>query len=621
MVNDTERARGILLRIFVFLLTYLVVLGWGLSAIKALNWMFPLAAIGLAGAVLVGGRLAGSLRNLWRGAAEPLSFWPTILVGMLAFIAAILYPPTMLDSLTYRLPRIWLWLQEGRIHHILSAEPRLNYMPQVWELATLPLVQLAGDRLVWVWTFGSWMVLHWVAYDWALDVSREVNKARRMAFIASTSTFAVLQACSSASDLFATALVVLSLRYVVAFEQTRDWRHISWAVLSLGLTAGAKPHFSVLVLPLAIWFLAAPSKPWRAFRWAWAPVLIPLWLLCSPAPTFALNYRTYGTWAGPGQDHSMTGEGPAGNLVLGTTMVVWQSVQPPVNPLATTISKSLAATVAGTDANKLVPRFSLRVPLLQMVDSAAMGLVLSVLMVAGIGTALRRDRRLLISWRGLALLAGLLGIGLALSRFVSGSSGRAFTGFLYLALPLALVGWQRLTARMLQLGVYFSLGSSLLALVFNPARPLWPAAQVQRMLTDSPRFHRFAEMVDPYLLFQERATTGEKLARAIPANESVVVINAEDRPLLPLFQPYSRPRTVLFLPPQATPAELKQRQANYVIVCPTAEENYPELCDYVERSGAYEMVLAADYTSKLNKGAETWRLYRRARLPRPALPD
>src|SRR5258706_9278904 len=116
----------------------------------------------------------------------------------------------MLDSLTYRLPRIWLWLQEGRVHHVLSAEPRLNYMPQVWELATVPLIQIAGDRLVWFWTFASWIVLYLVAYDWALDVSNEVKKSQKMAFIASTSAFAVLQAGSSATDLFATALVVSS---------------------------------------------------------------------------------------------------------------------------------------------------------------------------------------------------------------------------------------------------------------------------------------------------------------------------------------------------------------------------------------------------------------------------
>jgi hypothetical protein len=41
------------------------------------------------------------------------------------------------------------------------------------------------------------------------------------------------------------------------------------------------------------------------------------------------------------------------------------------------------------------------------------------------------------------------------------------------------------------------------------------------------------------------------------------------------------------------------------------KEQYPELCGYVEQSGDYELVLSHDYTSKLVRGPEPWKLFRR----------
>ena len=48
-----------------------------------------------------------------------------------------------------------------------------------------------------------------------------------------------------------------------------------------------------------------------------------------------------------------------------------------------------------------------------------------------------------------------------------------------------------------------------------------------------------------------------------------------------------------------------------MIVGGGADETYPEICDYLEKSGDYILVLSHDYTSKLIRGAETWKLYRR----------
>jgi hypothetical protein len=581
--------------------------------------MWVASIVGLAVVVVLTGRWSGSWSNLAAGLAEPLRFGPAILVMLTMLVGGCLHQPTMLDSLTYRLVQILIWLQDGHIHHIMSGDDRLNYMPQTWGICTMPLVQLAGDHLVWLWGVFSWVVLYLFAYDLALNVSKEVKKSRVMAFIGSTTSFAVLQGESSANDLFAGVMMLMALRSVMAFERTRDRWEIHWAVLSFCLAAGTKPHFSVFGLPLTLWFLFAPSRPWRAFCWSWLPVLLPIWLLCSPVPSFVLNYETYGSLAGPGQDYSMKGKGPMTNIPLGSAMIVWQSVQPPVNPAAPLFNRWFNRIIDLSKLKQSVPRFQLRASPLCSVDGASLGLLASVLFAAGVILALKRVPGTWRSWQMLAMAAGLLCILLALSRFVSGASGRAYCGFLYFALPLAIVGWNSLRPGTLKLSWSLCLLNAMFLLVFNPERPLWPVKWVDRKLDDFPRLSWLGSLdqaLEPYYKFSERATTGEELVRILPVGEvEIVVLAGEDRPLLPLFRPYFSGRKLVFLPRHSKPEKLNAVAANYVIVGGAAAEMYPELCDYLEKSGDFTLVLSRDYVSKLARGPETWKLYRRVGAP------
>ena len=609
-MTNTTLGRTAWMRAFVCLVVCLTVAGWGLSCLGKLAWQEWLSLACLPVAVAVARRGAGSWNNLWASAREPLAFWPFSLVAVLVLVAAVAYPPTMLDALTYRLPRILLWLQDNSVHHFQTAESRLNYMPQGWGLVTLPLIQLAGDRLVALWNYASWVVFYFIAFDWALEISGSLSKSRAMAFIASTSTFAVLQACEATSDLFTTTLVLLGLRFVMQFERTRNWWEIPSAGLCLLLAADSKPHVLVLVLPLTIWFFMSFSTPWKSFRWRWLPALIPLWLICSPAVSWILNFETYRNWSGV-RDSSFAGS-LVWNLSLGTVMSFWQWIQPPVNPLALVLNSRLDLVISHLGICNLLPRFTLKSYPISFVDGASMGLVLFVLLVAGVVLAIRRDRQALYSWRGWAFVTGLAGYLLALSQFVPAAVGRTFCVFMFLAVPLAMMGWNSMRPQVLRASLYLCLASSLLSIVLNPERPLWPANRVHQALVGVPRFKRLAKVMEPYLLMPERARTGDVLVQAIPVDEpAVVVLTGEDRPLLAFFRPYSLGRDVLLLAPHASQRELDRWQVNYVVVGGGAEDKYPELCSYVEQSGDYELVISQDYTSKLVRGAETWKLFRR----------
>jgi hypothetical protein len=610
-MTNTALGRTAWMRAFVFLIAYLTVTGWGLSWLGKLEWQEWLSLAGVLAAVVVAWRTAGSGIHLLASAREPLAFRPFLLVALLAMVAAVAYPPTMLDSLTYRLPRILLWLQDNRVEHFQTADARLNYMPQGWGLATLPLMQLAGDRLVAFWNYASWVVFYFITFDWAFETCGSISKSRVMAFIASTSTFAVLQACEATSDLFLATLVLLGLRFVMQFERTRDWREIIWAVLCLLLAADTKPHVLVLMLPLMLWFWLSPSTPWKSFHWKWLPEIFPLWLVCSPALSWILNYETYQSWSGE-RSNFMSSGNPVWNVLIGMVMTFWQGIQPPINPLAMALNRWLTPVVSHLNVCTLASRFNLSSNPVSIVDGASLGLVLSVLMIVGVILAIRHDRQVLHSWRGWTLAAGLVGYWLALSQILPSSVGRSFCVFLFLAIPLAMTGWNLMRPQVLRAGLYLCLASSVVSLVLNPERPLWPVRQVHQALAQMPRFKVLATVMEPYFLMPERARTGEALVQAIPSDEpAVVALVGDDRPLLPLFRPYSLDRDVLMLVSHANQRELNCLRVNYVIVGGGAEEHYSTLCRYLEQSGDYELVASRDYTSRLARGAETWKLFRR----------
>lgn len=592
----------------------LVAMGWGLSLIRSLHWIGLLSIPWLLGVLMVMIRQAGSLNNVTRQIATPLTSRSVILVGICMVTAAVLYPPTTSDTISYRVPRILFWLQEEGVHHIAGPDYRLNIMPAVWELASTPLFQWAGDRLLGTWSLLSWVVCYLLLFSWALGFCGSVGRARQIGFIFGVSALAVMQAGSPHTDLFASTLVLLSLYFVLEFEKSGQGRHIPWAILSLCLASGSKQSFLVLGLPLGLWFIFSPMRPWRAFPWKWLPVWLPLFLLCSPLPTFILNQQADGDWSGMNQTPEMRGKSPFWQLLLGGPMMAWQAIQPPLNPFFSLVGPGLQPIIE--QGRALVPKFDLPQKPITLSEAASLGIVLSLLFAAGVIRAWRAGRCSLKSWPMFAALAGVGGLCTALALVVPGALGRTYCGFLFLVFPLAMLGWSMVGARPLRWAVIASLANAMLLLIINPARPLWPAGSIQTMLSRFDATSALAARMTPYVVFRSRAQTGEHLVRTIPREETTfLAIMAPDHPLLPLWRPYAWKRRVVFLDVKATVVDVLANAPNYLIVGGGAEQCYPAVCSYLRSSPVFVEVAKRDYVSKIAVGPETWRLYQRA-VPR-----
>lgn len=284
---------------FVFLAAFLTATGWVLSVAGRLGWIRGLFFVGLIGAIIITRRDHPDWRTFGREMAAPFrSPLALILLGCI-LVASAMYSPVQLDSLTYRLLRVLLWLEHGSVYHIATPDERLNYLGHVWELCTAPLLALAGLRLVCFWQFLSWVVCQAVFYRWGLRLGQSAERCRLFALLANASCFAVLQACSTGNDLMAATLLLLALDFIWGYEIQRRPGDIHWAGLSLALCTGVKPHFAVMGTIFLLWFFLARSQPWRTYTWRFLPVTLPVMLLCSCTMTFAFNYQNYGRITGP----------------------------------------------------------------------------------------------------------------------------------------------------------------------------------------------------------------------------------------------------------------------------------------------------------------------------------
>jgi hypothetical protein len=586
--------------------------GWGLS------WMGRLGQGGWVGLGVVTAA-AGLAPWVWRapGPAHPakvLRHPLTVLCLLLLVAVCVLYPPTTHDSLSYRLPRLPIWLQAGQIVHVPSPEWRLNVMTPVWELVALPLFILGNDRFLEIPNILCWAVWLCLLFRWAVETARNETDGVHLALLVATAFCFILQAGRTMNDLFAACLIAWAVHFAWRWEVTR-WRWFPVASgIALALAAGTKPHFLVLALPWAMWFLASPSRPAVHFPWAWSPIVVALAIVCSPAPSMWMNQRTYGSFSGPDTGPATHHAARPVAPVLGAAMFAWQAMQPPLFPPAGPWNQASASVIARTGLTKIVPKFNLSMPEVPIVDSASLGIVVSIALLAGVIGETRRRRREggWWDWKLFALLAGTAGFGAASLGVTPGTIGRSFVGFVVPAIPYALAGLSRGSPRTLRRWAIVSCGTGLFVLVVTPGSPLWPARTVMGWLGERGLPPNVQAKLIKYEQFRARYSSGADLVRMVPASaRELGMLSGGGEPLLQLWQPYEFHRRVRFFPAGTSLSDLQASGIQYVVAGGTAGERHGELLRELAESPGWELVAEKGYVSQLARGPELWRLYRR----------
>ncbi|RFC41661.1 MAG: hypothetical protein DUW69_002569, partial [Verrucomicrobia bacterium] len=89
------------------------------------------------------GRTGGQVRQFFATPDCDRLIAAGLLVLLLALtVIAALAQPAVLDALTYHLPRIGAWLQDGRVHVLATTDARLNFVADI-------------PDIVWAWLTGG----------------------------------------------------------------------------------------------------------------------------------------------------------------------------------------------------------------------------------------------------------------------------------------------------------------------------------------------------------------------------------------------------------------------------------------------------------------------------------
>ena len=424
-------------------------LGWGLTLLlivvasgEVLSWSgalggsgffwshaFLLMALGwarrhdLAGDRTAWLDLGRAVGGQFRVGGAPAWIGAGLLVLCLAFVGlAALGNPVVYDALSYRFSRIGLWLQDGRIAHFATDDPRLNYMP------------VAPD-LVMAWLMGS----HRTGFQWAalaqtlgggllLGATAGLARLTGLGRTAALGAAALLlgmanvvpQFTAAYTDLFTAGVFAAAFHLWLAALRRGEGSRLGGAGVALAL--GAKGTLLYLA-PGALWWVLwcgwrhpAPASAWRAT--ALAGLLAALLLV---APGLIRNQQTYGSLLGPTEAVLQQHGGPLSlaehrrklylNLLTTAAQLFEPNAQPPGWGAASRqVAEMLAARLPTGDRfsfDELDRRTNvekvLRLPAPDA-DVVSCGLLSVILLAAGLASALIRrrekDASLVLVWGG-----------------------------------------------------------------------------------------------------------------------------------------------------------------------------------------------------------------------------
>lgn len=591
------------------LIALLLLIAGQTALAQAFSWFNGLAWSWIGSAILAGIFITFSLRS-WNSArpdqkqllAEPWQWWVPWAV-LAALIAQILfYPTAMNDSLSYRLPRIYLWLQEGAVRDIDSADWRINSMTTGWESLALPFLSLNFSKGCRFMNLAMWMLAYQIIHGLARSAGAGIRKSGWIALALLLAPGFILQAPSTANDFFICGLVFIAVHFVLLHRQRPGPVPVLASLLAVVLASNVKPQFLLLGLAWLAWWLLGSNRPWKQVRWWQLAALSPAYVMVSPLLKLADNFATTASISGAPQNDSANSLSFLATIPVNCIQFLFSQLQLPVMPGVSRLNEWLMEIPLFSSIKIAMPKFGPGLTEIPLIDNASLGLVHMGLAcigcMAGWKHANKESRAMLIT--------GILVFLLAASQVSVSTLGRSFMGFSVLALPLAITGLTKLRS---PAPMAIAMLAGVVTLVLNPSHPLWPCDITESFL----RKHRYplADKLGTYNLFRQRALTGKGILEGVPRGATVAVLVRQITPITNLWRPDWRAHEIRFVHNLGT-AEFEKKDTDWLIICDKAVEQFPESSNAYRRlAEEWQMVRRIEYRPTIQQGSEAWTLYHR----------
>lgn len=253
-----------------------------------------------------------------------------------SFVLGVTVPPNNYDSLSTHLARVGYWLQFGSY----LPWPTYSLTQVIYPLnAQLPIAWLVlftgGDRLA---AFPQWVSVLVCGLS-AFGIARLLGHGLRPALFAALITLGfpllVLQSSTPQTDLVTAGYYAAAVYLLVLGIEKRDLPALGLMILAVGLGAGTKKSFLLLmpgfvVLAGLVGWQVGRDFIRRAWRWGVAAVLV---LAVLGASYIIINLRAFGQPLGPqGYTTVLFGQtDPAsliGRTLVNTPRLVYQALDP-----------------------------------------------------------------------------------------------------------------------------------------------------------------------------------------------------------------------------------------------------------------------------------------------------
>lgn len=548
----------------------------------------------------------------------------------LCLVSLLAGPHCFLDSYSYRIPQMFFWLQEGHPWSVPNVDMRINQMPHVWPMLSAAFYLPLGERALALPNFLSLLLLSSLFRQWAHRAMGDDRKADAAALIFLSAPVFLMGGTTNDNVVTCVSFLALSLHFTNRFDTmpaespTMRRRALAVSAIAFALCCGIKPQYLVLAPLWALWFFFAPSRPWKSVSPRFLAILLPVLLLCSPLPTFAVNQFRWGSYNSPWVVDSVDPQprpawkAPKQPVSRSLVALANAMVSPPVNPAFSAINQSIE-TGTGVLSRTLRSQEVTARPF-AIAEGASFGLWTFLAFAVGLLLALRKPSGALnappqlrsppsLSFFLIPIaILPLLFLAIWLTR--AGTLGRSFIGFFVLMVPCAMIGLARLSKRALSFWALWCAVNGCAAVVLDPALPLWPVESAIRRVTRRPML---AKQLSDYARYSHRQDGPDALLAAIPATENRIGIVVEGgEPIADLWLRRKSGMTVLPYPRTLSADRLHADGVRFLIVKDNGLRRHfgsdDWMTPFMAQTGT-RLLAETETVTYIAKGAETWRIF------------
>ncbi len=505
----------------------------------------------------------------------PLAF---LVLAILAFVGGALYAPNNYDALAYRMPRVLHWLAEGRWHWIHTEFPRLNTRATAFEWLSAPWLALVRtDRFLFLINIVSLLLLPGLVFSVFHRLGVRGRVAWHWMWLVSSGYCFVLQAGSIGNDLFPAPFVLAAMLFALRAREgerhTDLWLSILAAALFTGVKANTLPLLSVWVV------LAVPCWRLRMTRVVATLLVVSAAVGASFIPTGILNWKYCGDWTGARIENVHFTSGKPWSRVVGNALLIsLQNFTPPVMPFAKSWNEHVATRAPKwVEPDFAAPDKIFRLDELQIEEGAGLGFGASVLLAVSIVTAIRAARRngeqMPKMTRDQMLVIGATSVALAafMQASLTGSAARLLTPYYPLLLmPFLIHPGHRyvVNRRWWRVGATTASALAAVLLVVDPARPLFPAQGLLKMLQQNGGSGWMLDRAERvYSVYGMRADGFAPARKILPVDIKVLGVITFDDPEASLWRPFGHLK-IEHVTPSDSALTLQRRGIEYVLVQP-----------------------------------------------------